>query len=614
MIHIKKIVTVSVFLSINLVLFGKINKDKIDSLEQVLASFSTDNLEKYRTLISLAKTYQVDLELEKSKECLLEALNIAQKKGWELEEAEVYKQLGNNYYLTGQYYLCQANYKKSEIIFQKHDYDNVISIFKNYMILFYEIGDYKSSIYYNERVLEWAIQKKDTTEQLVSLYFKGLINYPEYDSQECLDFYSELYKKTSQFKNRQSNHIAQHYAEILLTHNRMREALSIFFEGIEYYLTEKHYLPFQTYSLIAIAYAKLNQLDSAEYFLQKVIEAPKIDNTTKEFLHYAQYLIERNKGNYKSAYEKFKQFHKISNSILVSQKTTDVSRLKNWQEIEQKEREKELLQTGKENRQKLIWFLMGALIIILALFAIALYLFRKTTEKNRELHNLNTVKDKLFSVMSHDIRSPLSSLLSTLKLAKTNLLDNETQTLILDDISKQVDGTNDLIENLLCWSTNQMKGINFVPINFDVKEKTESVINSLNHIAIAKNVNIINNIKSEQIFADPDMFSIIVRNITMNAIKYSSTQQEILLNSEKSENSLIISVKDSGTGMSQEVQDKLFKLTTTQSQPGTNNEKGTGLGLVLCYDFVKINDGKIWFESKVGEGSTFYTQWKMVNG
>jgi len=91
----------------------------------------------------------------------------------------------------------------------------------------------------------------------------------------------------------------------------------------------------------------------------------------------------------------------------------------------------------------------------------------------------------------------------------------------------------------------------------------------------------------------------------MNAIKYTPAEGKITIDSELSDNKLIISVKDTGTGMPQEVQDKLFKLSETRSQRGTNNESGTGLGLVLCADFVKINGGNIWFNSKQGEGSTF---------
>jgi two-component system sensor histidine kinase/response regulator len=102
------------------------------------------------------------------------------------------------------------------------------------------------------------------------------------------------------------------------------------------------------------------------------------------------------------------------------------------------------------------------------------------------------------------------------------------------------------------------------------------------------------------------MFAVVVRNLTMNAIKYTSTEGEVTLDSEQSGDKLIISVKDTGTGMPQEIQDSLFKLSETKSRYGTNNESGVGFGLVLCADFVKANGGDIWFNSVHGEGSTFY--------
>jgi two-component system sensor histidine kinase/response regulator len=102
------------------------------------------------------------------------------------------------------------------------------------------------------------------------------------------------------------------------------------------------------------------------------------------------------------------------------------------------------------------------------------------------------------------------------------------------------------------------------------------------------------------------MFSVVVRNLAMNALKYTSADGEVTLSSKLSGNMLVISIKDTGIGMPQGVQDKLFKLSETKSRRGTNNESGVGLGLILCADFVKANGGKIWFNSKQGEGSTFF--------
>ena len=151
-----------------------------------------------------------------------------------------------------------------------------------------------------------------------------------------------------------------------------------------------------------------------------------------------------------------------------------------------------------------------------------------------------------------------------------------------------------------------MQGIVPSPSFFDVHDGSRSVTDSLYHIAAAKTITLNNRIAKQQVYADRDMFAVVVRNLTMNAIKYTSAEGEVTLASEPKDNMLVISVNDTGTGIPQEMQDKLFQLSETKSQRGTNNESGTGLGLVLCADFVKANGGRIWFTSKQGEGSTFF--------
>jgi len=141
---------------------------------------------------------------------------------------------------------------------------------------------------------------------------------------------------------------------------------------------------------------------------------------------------------------------------------------------------------------------------------------------------------------------------------------------------------------------------------FNVQEESRSVTDSLQNMAKSKMITLNNSIQNHQAYADRDMFAVVVRNLTTNALKYTSSGGEVTLASELSDGMLIISVKDSGTGMTQKVQNKLFQLPDTKSQRGTNNESGTGLGLVLCADFVKINGGSIWFNSEIGKGSTFY--------
>jgi signal transduction histidine kinase len=249
---------------------------------------------------------------------------------------------------------------------------------------------------------------------------------------------------------------------------------------------------------------------------------------------------------------------------------------------------------------------VGLLVVIFALVVLSVFFYIKTVEKNRELKKLHAVKDKLFSVIAHDLRSPVGALISILQLANKNMLDVETQTQLFRDITVRVGDTYGLLDNLLRWSKSQMQGIVPAFACFDIQKESHSVTDGLQAIANGKNIVLDNCIRQQQVFADHDMFTVVMRNLVMNAIKYSFEGGKITLASELKGDMLIISVKDAGTGMPQEVQDGLFKLSETKSKRGTRNESGTGLGLVLCADFVKVNGGNIWFTSRQGEGSTFY--------
>jgi two-component system sensor histidine kinase/response regulator len=192
-----------------------------------------------------------------------------------------------------------------------------------------------------------------------------------------------------------------------------------------------------------------------------------------------------------------------------------------------------------------------------------------------------------------------------LEMVKMHLLDTETQTTILNDISKRVEDVYDLLDNLLRWAKSQMQGIVLTPVIFDVQKEVNTVVENLTSVAENKLISLKANVERQSVFADKDLFSVVVRNLVSNAIKFTTKGGEVKICSEISDNKLIISVKDRGTGIPKNVQEHLFKISETVSLPGTNNEKGTGLGLLLCYDFAKANGGEIWFTSEEGAGSTF---------
>lgn len=228
------------------------------------------------------------------------------------------------------------------------------------------------------------------------------------------------------------------------------------------------------------------------------------------------------------------------------------------------------------------------------------------TIKGKELEDLNKLKDKLLSIVSHDFRSPLNSLRGTLSLFLKGALSKEELNMLTESLVDKLDNTYNLLENLLNWAKSQMQGMKVYAKKINLKAISEDCIDLLTPIADKKHVKITSHIKTSVVaFADNEMVKLVIRNLMSNAIKFTTTGNNIILEAIPDEDKVTISVADNGTGISNENQDKLFKLDNF-STIGTSNESGIGLGLLLCKDFVEKNGGEIWFESELEKGSTFY--------
>lgn len=227
--------------------------------------------------------------------------------------------------------------------------------------------------------------------------------------------------------------------------------------------------------------------------------------------------------------------------------------------------------------------------------------------QNEELERSNDIKNKLFSIISHDFRSPLSSLQGVINIMNSQSLSPEEIKQIFDSLSTKVQNTTNMLDNLLKWTRNQMQGIRVDPKHFTVPDMAEEVINSLTILAEKKKVSLHHNISQNvAVYADPEMTRMILRNLISNAIKFTLPGDSVTVEaSPTKDQKVVISVTDTGLGISPENMGKLFQLKDHTTY-GTANEKGTGLGLILCKDFVEKNGGEIWVESEEGKGSAFY--------
>lgn len=227
-------------------------------------------------------------------------------------------------------------------------------------------------------------------------------------------------------------------------------------------------------------------------------------------------------------------------------------------------------------------------------------------DQNKDLVRLNSLKNKLLSIISHDFRSPLSSLQGIITVLNSNALSPKEIEQVFESLSSKVENTTNMLDNLLKWTRNQMQGIRVEPEHFTLTVLVKEVISSQLILAEKKEINLYCNINSAlTAYADPEMVRLVVRNLVSNAIKFTSKGDSITIEAFLSDNKVTVSVIDTGIGMSSEDLDKLFQLKEHTTY-GTNNEKGTGLGLILCQEFVEANGGKIWVESTLAKGTTFF--------
>lgn len=232
----------------------------------------------------------------------------------------------------------------------------------------------------------------------------------------------------------------------------------------------------------------------------------------------------------------------------------------------------------------------------------------QTTQK--ELRELNATKDKFFSIISHDLRGPFTGFLGL-----TDIMHKEFDNLPFTDMKKIAKSIFDsatalynLLNELLLWSTSQLGTLPFNPLPHNVNDFIVNTVKLLNESALAKKISLITDLAENPIIVgDSNMITTVVRNLINNAIKYTNENGTIIIKSDilDDEKSVLISVEDNGIGMSESILSQLFTLENKYSAKGTKGERGTGLGLILCKEFVDKHNGKIWAESKIGQGSKF---------
>lgn len=573
----------------------------------------------------------------------------------------IYKTL-SEYTTAIDYYYKALNYH--EIVGSKQKIANTLT---NIGALFKEQKDYKTAKNYYLRAYKVNEEIKDKRAQAAILSNIGFLfkMNNQYDS-------ALYYVKQSIILSKQINHdlqLANGFNNLGLIYTEIKEynlALDNFrlSLSIHEYIKRDHGI-MSNYSGIGTvylgllrnnvpnSYSKKQLFKMAEDTLLLAFNISKQLNTVSDEMQISEALSDlyAYMNNWENAYYYMALHNRINDSISNEEIKFKVDGIAKLRENEKKDIELSILNT-KYNSQRMSFVFVSTLIIMI--ICIIIYFMKKLKESNSvlkirnleitsineqlaeqnriisesslELETLNedlqtnkerlaianATKDKFFSIISHDLKSPFTGFIGL-----TDLLANESDKMSVEEIKKigkslheSTHNTYALLTNLLDWSRLQSESINFIPENNIFNELLTSALNPLKNSIEHKSIKLTTNILFNNIYCDYNMIATVIRNLTTNAVKFTPNNGtiDITFNNNYSENSksyYIFSIKDNGVGMNENISNNIFKIDHHISTKGTNNETGTGLGLILCKEFIEIHNGRIWVDSKPNQGTIF---------
>lgn len=337
---------------------------------------------------------------------------------------------------------------------------------------------------------------------------------------------------------------------------------------------------------------------------------------------YKLFKIYKNKKEYETSLWYHEIYQVTSESLAKAGNEKALNMLKTKMEYDQ-QKQQLIIENEKALAKRNIYIYV--FIIILIIFAIIVFIIHRNEqtqkklnlelrsnksdleEKQAYLNELNQTKNKLFSIIGHDLRGPIGAFQGLLKLFKEGEMTKDEFLNFVPKLKVDIDSISFTLNNLLSWGQTQMNGSTTRPTTTNLEDIIEENMALLSEIAESKSIKLIKRVEGNcQIWSDPNQVDIIIRNLLSNALKFTPNNGQIIIGAIQKLKTCEIYVKDNGMGMSEETMGKIFRKNSTHTTYGTNDEKGTGLGLSLCKEMVEKNKGKIWVHSALGKGSSFY--------
>lgn len=557
--------------------------DKADQMAKTANNVNSSNL----VLLYRGQNEYFSSDYENAINYFYQAIDNAEKQNDSVLLARVNLNLGMVYDELEDYDVAHSYFLKSiDICTQINDSQTIAKAYQNIAICYQNKQDLAKAIEFNEKANQLALLQKDTLMIIDVTNNFGTIAYAQKDLVNSLNAYEKalsLYQKINDRKG-----IAMAYNNIGLV-----------------YLDQKQYPKALDYFQKALALASELKMSS---FVGDIYS-----NLT---IYYKEL------KDYKNAFNCYDRFNIIYDSLAGEKKNKMIYQIqvkyklgqnnRELEELKQKNITQEDLIDSAQSTQIYLVIITGLVVLLMGVTFYLLYKEKKLANelktKTRELSEMNASKDKFFSIIAHDLKNPFNVLVSYTSILKTdlNMFTQEQLQQIISDLNKASENGFNLLQNLLLWTRSQTNRIHILKTNFILKKIFTEVKELADLNMLDKEQRMTMDIDPNlMVYADKDMISAVLRNLVFNAIKFSEKGSEIYLRANRAGSEVRIDVIDSGVGIPDENIKRLFTIDKSATTQGTEGEMGTGLGLVLCKEFIEKNDGKIWVESKVGKGSVF---------
>jgi len=546
--------------------------------------------------------------------------------------ARDYNNIGNDYYDLGEYddaffYFTQSHRVASAV----RDTFRVLVSLHNVGRVFKELGQYERALDHLNIAKKMSEQQKDAVGIPYAYDEIGDVQLRRHEYDSALITLALALKLTRQLhENALEPKIHSKLATVYFRKGDFSKALAYYDSAYALNdLTKDRFGVAEVELGRGIVYTKEGRYDEALAKIENSLAVAKeLNARVLEIKCYNQLstLWER-KADFRKSLLYYKQYKQLEDTLFSQEMQGKLLRDQLRFETESRDSriaflsELQSMQRGELKKQE---FVRNILVVVMALSVILLITVYRSGRRRREinmlllqhqeemekrseeLERLNQVKDKFFSIISHDLRSPINALAGLLDLLDKGAVSSEELPKHIKELKARFNHTRTLLNNLLDWTLLQMDKLNLQAAKIDIHSIVEENIQLLSSVQ-GKDIKLVNEVPRNAVgFADSNTINLVIRNLMTNAIKFTNDGGHVTINAVEKGLEWLVSVTDNGIGMNSEVLKMLFDKTAPYTTRGTANEKGTGLGLILCKEFIEKNGGKIWVESEEGKGSTFH--------